>query len=40
VHNTISVKIIERIEPDYQNNPPSAARLVEQVRQAFADHQH
>lgn len=39
-HNTISVKIIDRIEPDYRNNPPSTARLVEQVRQAFAAHHH
>ena len=37
--NTISVKIIEHIEPDYRHNPPSTAELLLRVRQAFLDHQ-
>lgn len=37
--NTISVKIIDHIEPDYQNNPPSTAELMQQVRQTFIDNQ-
>jgi len=39
VPNTISVKIIERIEPDYPHNSPSTAELLLQVRQAYLDHQ-
>lgn len=37
--NTISVRIIERIEPDYRQHPPSTAELLRQVRQAYLDHQ-
>ncbi len=39
IHNSISIKIIEHIEPDYHNNPPSTAQLEQQVRQAFSAHQ-
>jgi 1-acyl-sn-glycerol-3-phosphate acyltransferase len=39
IKNTISVKIIDHIEPDYQNSPPSTAELLQRVRQAYADHQ-
>ena len=39
IHNNISIKIIEHIEPDYQNNPPTTAQLEQQVRQAFSGHQ-
>ena len=35
VHNTISVKIVEHIDPDYENDPPSTAKLELQVRQAL-----
>lgn len=35
VHNTIGVKIIEHIEPDYQKNPPSSAELLQQVQRAY-----
>ncbi len=37
-HNTINIKIIDHIEPDYAHNPPSTTQLLEQVRQAFTDH--
>jgi 1-acyl-sn-glycerol-3-phosphate acyltransferase len=37
--NTISVKIIDHLEPDYQKNPPSTGDLLRQVRQAFTDNQ-
>ncbi|EKD35914.1 MAG: Phospholipid/glycerol acyltransferase, partial [uncultured bacterium] len=37
--NTIGVKLIERIEPDYLHNSPSTAELLLRVRQAFLDHQ-
>jgi 1-acyl-sn-glycerol-3-phosphate acyltransferase len=33
--NTISIKVIDRIEPDYQKNQPSTAELLAQVRQAY-----
>jgi 1-acyl-sn-glycerol-3-phosphate acyltransferase len=33
--NTISVNIIDHIVPDYQNNPPSTAELLGQVRQIY-----
>jgi 1-acyl-sn-glycerol-3-phosphate acyltransferase len=36
-HNTISIKIIDRIEPDYQSNPPSIGSLEQQVRRAFCE---
>lgn len=39
IQNSISVKIIDRIEPDYVNNPPSAAQLEQRVRQAYAERQ-
>lgn len=35
MQNTISIKIIDHIEPDYQDNPPSTTKLEQQVRQAF-----
>ena len=35
IDNTISVKIIDCIEPDYQNAPPSTAELEQRVRQAY-----
>ncbi len=37
VPNTISVKIIERIEPDYRRQSPAIADLLLQVRQAYLD---
>lgn len=37
--NTISVRIIERIQPDYARKPPATAELLLQVRQAFFAHQ-
>ena len=37
VANTIGVKIIDRIEPDYRHHPPSTADLLLQVRQAYLD---
>jgi len=39
IHNSISIKIIDHLEPDYQNNPPSVTQLEQQVRQAFSAHQ-
>ena len=39
VKNRISIKIIDRIEPDYVNHPPSAAQLEQRVRQAYAKRQ-
>ena len=38
-HNNISIKIIEHIEPDYHNHPPTTTQLEQQVRQAFSAHQ-
>ena len=35
MNNTISVKIIDCIEPDYKTSPPSTAELEQRVRQAF-----
>ncbi len=35
INNSISINIIDHIEPDYLNNPPSTATLEQQVRQAF-----
>ena len=35
IKNTISVKIIDRIEPDYAHERPSATQLEKRVRQAF-----
>ncbi len=35
IHNTIRVKIIDRIEPDYANDSPSAVQLEQRVRQAY-----
>lgn len=37
--NTIGVKIIERIEPDYRHHCPTTAELLQRVRQAYLDHQ-
>jgi 1-acyl-sn-glycerol-3-phosphate acyltransferase len=37
--NNISVKIIDCIEPDYQQNPPSLAELELRVRQAYRERQ-
>lgn len=37
IDNTISVKIIDCINPDYQTAPPSAAELEQRVRQAYQD---
>jgi 1-acyl-sn-glycerol-3-phosphate acyltransferase len=39
VENTISLKIISRIEPDQRNDVPSAAGLEAQVLQAYREHQ-
>lgn len=39
LHNTISVNIIDCIEPDYQGNQPSAAELEQRVQQAFSQRQ-
>jgi 1-acyl-sn-glycerol-3-phosphate acyltransferase len=39
IDNHISIKIIDHIEPDYQNNPPSTAQLEQMVRQAFSTSQ-
>ncbi len=35
IKNTISIEIIDRIEPDYQTNPPSIAQLEQRLRHAF-----
>lgn len=35
VRNTISLKILDRIEPDYQHHVPSAAELEQQVREIY-----
>ncbi len=35
IHNNMSIKIIDHINPDYQNNPPSTTDLDQQVRSAF-----
>jgi 1-acyl-sn-glycerol-3-phosphate acyltransferase len=37
--NSIGVKIIDCIEPDYQQNPPSIAELELRVRQAYCERQ-
>nr|MDJ0624521.1 lysophospholipid acyltransferase family protein [Desulfocapsaceae bacterium] len=37
--NNITLKILERIEPDYQNNPPNSVQLEQYVHQAFAGNQ-
>jgi 1-acyl-sn-glycerol-3-phosphate acyltransferase len=37
--NTISVRIIKRLEPDYLHHPPTIAELLLQVRQAYLDRQ-
>jgi 1-acyl-sn-glycerol-3-phosphate acyltransferase len=37
--NRISVRIIDRIEPDYRHNPPSTAELERRVRQAYSERQ-
>ncbi len=37
--NTISITVIDRIEPDYQNNPPSTAELLAWVRQVYCKRQ-
>ncbi len=39
IHNTISVRIIDRIEPDYQQKLPSAAEIEQRVRLAFSEKQ-
>ncbi|MBW2682087.1 MAG: 1-acyl-sn-glycerol-3-phosphate acyltransferase [Deltaproteobacteria bacterium] len=39
IKNTISVKSIDCIEPDYKNNPPSTAQLARRVRQSFYERQ-
>jgi 1-acyl-sn-glycerol-3-phosphate acyltransferase len=39
IKNTISVKIIDCIEPDYTTNPPSTTELEQRVRQAFRERQ-
>lgn len=35
ISNTISVKLIDRIKPDYQNRPPAASELEQRVHQAY-----
>jgi 1-acyl-sn-glycerol-3-phosphate acyltransferase len=37
--NSISVQIIDCIEPDYQQNPPSIAELELRVRQVYCERQ-
>ena len=39
MENSISVKIIDCIEPDYHQNPPSTAELELRVRQAYCERQ-
>ncbi|MBU1568881.1 MAG: 1-acyl-sn-glycerol-3-phosphate acyltransferase [Proteobacteria bacterium] len=39
IPNTMHIKILDHIEPDYQNAPPSTTELEQQVRQAFTDNQ-
>ncbi len=34
--STISVKLIDRIEPDYQNDPPAISELEQRVHQAYS----
>lgn len=34
--NTISLQLLERIEPDYTNTPPTTAELERRVREAFS----
>lgn len=35
-HNRIQVRLLDRIEPDYRNGPPSTVSLEQRVRQAFS----
>jgi 1-acyl-sn-glycerol-3-phosphate acyltransferase len=35
VKNTISIEIIKHLDPDYNNNPPSSAELLQQVRREY-----
>jgi len=37
IKNTISVTIIDCIDPDYQHHPPSTAALEQRVRQAYSE---
>ncbi len=37
MRNTIDIKIIDRIEPDYQNNPPTTSELEARVRQVYSE---
>jgi hypothetical protein len=37
--NNIGIKIIDCIDPDYQQNPPSIAELELRVRQAYCERQ-
>lgn len=37
IKNTISVKIIDRIDLDSQQHPPSTSELIQRVRQAFCE---
>jgi len=39
MRNTIDIQIIGHIDPDYQNNPPSTAKLEAQVRQSYSETQ-
>lgn len=39
LHNSIGVKIIDCIQPDYEGKQPTAAELENQVRQAFSQRQ-
>ncbi len=39
IKNTISLKIIERIEPDYEHHIPSAAELEQQIMAAYTAQQ-
>ncbi len=39
IQNSISVKVIERIEPDYQQKPPTTTELEQRVRQAYNERQ-
>lgn len=39
IKNSITLKIIDRIEPDYQHHAPPAAALEEQVRDAYKGQQ-
>ena len=39
IPNTISIKLIECIEPDYQNKPPTTSELEQRVQQAYSARQ-